>query len=252
MGDAVMPPAQTREAAYARAKRLKKQQKEAGMKANLQEAREEQERLRVLEEAARAEATRLRNANAEAGARIAELEGQLRARDAAAAGAADTEAGDDDDDDAGDVAAPPATELWKRRPTENGDHDGDWAWDRGSCDIFSMRVIRKQFKQAKHYNAELYVYSMNETVWHLNYIPKMLGHDDDAKTLILAFVGTCVRDLKGSRRRSAWERAQQLFLQFETDTGLVHEDHKRKNACLREDGQVFIFDFENCDVPPGN
>ena len=27
---------------------------------------------------------------------------------------------------------------------------------------------------------------------------------------------------------------------------------KRKNACLREDGQVFIFDFENCDVPPGN
>ena len=42
------------------------------------------------------------------------------------------------------------------------------------------------------------------------------------------------------------------FLQFETDTGLVHEDHKRKNTCLREDGQVFIFDFENCDVPPGN
>ena len=46
-----------------------------------------------------------------------------------------------------------------------------------------------------------------------------------------------------------------LYVAVELDdeafTTTAGQHGKPKNACLREDGQVFIFDFENCDVPPG-
>ena len=65
-----------------------------------------------------------------------------------------------------------------------------------------------QVKQTKHYNAELYVYRTNEKLWHLNYIPKLRGYDDDAKTLVLIPNHTYRPALRAAATSSGGARAR--------------------------------------------
>ena len=123
--------------------------------------------------------------------------------------------------------------LWKRYVFNSTATDSSVRCDATAC--------TKTFADDTVYRRERDVYAMG-----LPYVPRMLSHDDTARTLTVERVGKPLRDRWnfGPAPTQYDARVEALSRRFTADTGLVHGDVDYANVLRDDQDRLLLIDFE--------